>query len=76
MLAWPLVCGAGVAAHTEAVSQADNRLRVIVPDATWKSQLQDFVPQYIHAMQQMTGIRLERINFEVAGSKRPQRGER
>lgn len=69
--AWPLVCGATVAGKTEAASCSGNRLRVLVPDDTWRAQLQEFRGQYIAAIEKLVGVKLEGIDFEVTTSKPP-----
>ena len=69
--AWPLVCGAAVAAKTEAIACAGNRLRVLVPDETWRAQLQDFRGQYTAALGKLIGVKLDGIDFEVANAKPP-----
>jgi hypothetical protein len=67
--AWPLACGSAVAARTEALSCDGVRLRVAVPDATWRAQLADFVPQYLAAIERLVQIKLEAIDFEPVSAK-------
>ena len=55
VLAWPVVCGAEVASRTKAVSFADGRLTVEVPDATWRSQLAAFTPRYLSGLNELLG---------------------
>jgi hypothetical protein len=55
VLAWPVVCGAEVASRTKAVSFADGRLTVEVPDATWRHQLAAFTPRYISSLNDLLG---------------------
>lgn len=69
--AWPLICGSTVAGKTEAISCAGNRLRVLVPDETWRAQLQDFRGQYIAALEKLVGVKLDGIDLEVATAKPP-----
>jgi hypothetical protein len=73
--AWPLLCGAAVAGKTEAIDCAGNRLRVSVPDETWRAQLQVFRGQYIAALEKLIGVKLDGIDFEVA-TARPAAKER
>ena len=70
---WPLVCGATVAAKTEAVSYDANRLRVLVPDKIWRAQLQEFRAQYIAAFEKLIDVKLDGIDFEVAMAKPPEK---
>lgn len=69
--AWPLVCGAAVAEKTEAIACTGNRLRVLVPDETWRAQLQDFRGQYIAGLEKFIGVKLNGIDFEAATAKPP-----
>jgi predicted nucleic acid-binding Zn ribbon protein len=66
LFAWPLVCGSAVATRTQAESFEKAVLRIIVPDATWRAQLQDLAPQYLAALQSMVAAKVERIEFAVA----------
>jgi predicted nucleic acid-binding Zn ribbon protein len=63
LLAWPVVCGARVAARTQALGFAEGTLRVEVPDTGWRAQLRDLAPQYLAALNQSVGTRVERIEF-------------
>ncbi len=45
LLAWPLACGSAVAERTRALNFADGVLRVEVPDAGWRTELQTLAPQ-------------------------------
>jgi hypothetical protein len=67
LLAWPVVCGATVAARTRTLDFANGTLRVQVPDPAWKVQLTEMAPRYIAALSGMPGERVERIEFVVAG---------
>jgi hypothetical protein len=55
ILAWPLVCGAGVAERTEAVGFCNGVLVVKVSDRSWKSQLESFALQYAHRLSAIVG---------------------
>lgn len=68
-IAWQLVSGSQVAQRTTALGLEDGVLRVRVPDATWRSQLADFVPQYLAALDSMLGSKVHRIEFVVAEKK-------
>jgi len=75
MWAWPLVSGAAVAAKTEARGFENGILRVLVPDERWRAQLADMAPQYLAAINQFVGVKVNRIEFEVAGRAKPPRKE-
>lgn len=65
VLAWPVVCGAEVASRTKAVSFAEGRLTVEVPDATWRSQLAAFTPRYLASLNELVGTIVQEVRFEV-----------
>jgi len=68
VLAWPVVCGAEVASRTKAVSFADGRLTVEVPDANWRNQLAAFTPRYITGLNELMGALVKEVKFQIAGS--------
>ena len=72
VLAWPLACGSAVAARTKALEFAEGMLRVSVPDAGWKAQLEAFSNQYCHKLSELCQVRVERISYEV-GTATPSR---
>jgi hypothetical protein len=65
LLAWPLVCGSVVAERTRAVEFADAVLRVEVPDAGWKREMQSLAPRYLAVVNRYAGQRVERIEFVI-----------
>jgi len=65
LLAWPLVCGSVVADHTRALEFADAVLRVEVPDAGWKREMQGLAPRYLAALNRYAGQKVERIEFVI-----------
>ena len=65
LLAWPLVCGSAVAERTRAVQFSDAVLRVEVPDAGWKREMQSLAPRYVAAMNRYAGQKVERIEFVI-----------
>jgi hypothetical protein len=69
LLAWPLVCGSAVAQRTQAVDFADAILRVEVPDAGWKREMQNLAPRYVAAMNRYAGQKVERIEFVISTEK-------
>lgn len=69
ILAWPVVCGSAVAERTRALSFLDGVLRVAVPDAGWKSELQVLAPRYLAAINKYTIEIVRRIEFVVSDPK-------
>jgi len=65
LLAWPLVCGSVVAERTQATDFADAVLRVEVPDAGWKREMQSLAPRYLAALNRYAGQKVERIEFQI-----------
>ena len=65
LLAWPLVCGSVVAERTRAVEFKDAVLRVEVPDAGWKREMQNLAPRYLAALNRYAGQKVERIEFII-----------
>ena len=65
LMAWPVVCGSAVAERTRALIFQDGVLRVAVPDAGWKSELQLLAPQYVRAINRYTVDVVRRIEFVV-----------
>ncbi len=65
LLAWPLVCGSVVAERTQATDFADAVLRVEVPDAGWKREMQSLAPRYLAALNRYAGQKVERIEFLI-----------
>ena len=69
LLAWPLACGSTVAARTRALDFADGVLRVEVPDAGWRRELQALAPRYVATLNQYCTQSISRVEFQVAGRK-------
>ena len=69
MLAWPLACGRSVAGKTRALDCIAGVLRVEVSDQTWRAQLVNLVPQYLHSLEKMIGPKVQRIDFVVRGAR-------
>lgn len=69
--AWPFVCGKRVAQRTQAVNFAGGVLRVEVPDADWRTQLQGLSGNYVASLNQFSETRVERIDFVFAGGSAP-----
>jgi hypothetical protein len=69
LLAWPLACGSAVAARTRALDFADGILRVEVPDAGWRKELQALAPRYLVTLNQYGARTVTRVEFVIAGRK-------
>lgn len=65
LMAWPVVCGSAVAERTRALSFVDGVLRVAVPDAGWKSELQGLAPRYLASINRYTVQPIRRIEFII-----------
>jgi Dna[CI] antecedent, DciA len=69
LLAWPLACGSAVAARTRAFDFANGILRVEVPDAGWRAELQRLSPQYLAVINRYAARDIRRIEFFIQKSK-------
>lgn len=65
LLAWALACGQAVAARTRAVEFAGGILRVEVPDAGWRAELQALAPQYLAVINRYVAESVKRIEFAI-----------
>jgi hypothetical protein len=65
ILAWPLVCGSVVADRTRAVEFTDDVLRVEVPDAGWKREMQSLAPRYVAQLNRYAGQKVARLEFVI-----------
>jgi hypothetical protein len=65
LLAWPLVCGSVVAARTQALEFSQSVLRVEVPDAGWRREMQSLAPRYLATLNRYAGQKVERIEFVI-----------
>jgi len=71
LLAWPLVCGAGVANRTRAMDFANGLLRIEVPDQAWKAQLEALKADYLRAFGTLViQKRVDQIEFIVPNLRR------
>ena len=68
LMAWPIVCGSTVSERTRAFEFREGVLKVEVPDAGWKSELQSLAPQYLAAINRYTTETVRRVEFVVSGS--------
>ncbi|HLH05752.1 MAG TPA: DUF721 domain-containing protein [Terriglobales bacterium] len=66
-LAWPLVCGPGVAKRTRVLAFRGGVLRVEVPDTAWKNQLSSLAPKYLEALNQTIDAEVKHILFLLPG---------
>jgi len=62
-IGWQLVSGSRVSQRTTVLGLSEGVLRVRVPDASWRIQLAEFVPQYLAALDSMLGAKVQRIEF-------------
>lgn len=69
LLAWPLACGSAVAARTQALDFDDGVLRVEVPDAGWRKELQALAARYVATLNRYGTESVTRVEFVVAGRK-------
>ncbi len=65
LMAWPVVCGAKTAERATAISFISGVLTVVVPDETWRQQLQSFVPQYLAALNRLVAEPVSNIEFRT-----------
>lgn len=65
LLAWPLACGSVVAERTRALEFSQGVLRVEVPDAGWRAELQHLAPRYLAIINRYNVGTVERIHFTV-----------
>ena len=69
LLAWPLACGSAVAGRTRALNFADGVLRVEVPDAGWREELQTLAPRYLAVLNRYVAENVARIEFVIGPRK-------
>jgi hypothetical protein len=69
VLAWPLVCGSKVAERTRALDFIGGVLRVEVPDAGWKREMQSLAPRYLATLNRYVGQKVERIEFVISAPR-------
>jgi predicted nucleic acid-binding Zn ribbon protein len=70
VLAWPLTCGSAVAERTRALEFSAGTLKVEVPDAGWRTELQRLAPQYLAVINKYAAKTVSRIEFVVQPSSR------
>jgi predicted nucleic acid-binding Zn ribbon protein len=70
--AWDFAVGRAVAEKTRVLSCEKETLVVEVPDANWRAQLYAMTPQFLARLNQF--IRIERIEFKLAGPQNESRG--
>ena len=75
LLAWAIACGQAVAARTRAVNFAEGILRVEVPDAGWRAELQALAPQYLAVINRYVAESVRRIEFVVVGKEFVRQGQ-
>jgi hypothetical protein len=65
LLAWPLACGSAVAERTRAMEFSRGVLRVEVPDAGWRAELQHLAPRYVAIINRYKVGTVSRIDFVI-----------
>jgi len=75
LMAWPIVCGSGVAERTRALAFDSGVLRVEVSGARWKAELQALAPRYLAIINRYTTSPVDRIEF-VLPQENSDRGSR
>ncbi|MGH9504665.1 MAG: DciA family protein [Terriglobales bacterium] len=65
LLAWPVACGRVVAVRARAVDFTEGVLKVEVPDAGWRAELQALAPQYLAVINRCVAESVKRIEFVV-----------
>jgi hypothetical protein len=58
-----------VAARTRALDFVDGILRIQVPDAGWRRELQTLAPRYLAALNRYVANSVTRIEFIVSANK-------
>jgi Dna[CI] antecedent, DciA len=66
VLAWSLACGSAVAARTRATDFTQGILRIEVPDAGWRKELQALAPRYLASIQRYVAERVTRLEFVIS----------
>ena len=66
ILAWPLACGSGVGARTQALTFTEGVLWVEVADKAWRTELQGLAAQYLAILNRYTAEKVQRIEFVLA----------
>jgi len=70
--AWDFAAGRAVAEKTRVLAFEQGILRVEVPDATWRAQLEGMLPQLLPRLGQV--MRVAGIEFTLAPGGAPARG--
>jgi hypothetical protein len=65
VLAWAVACGPAVSARTRALDFVQGILRVQVPDAGWRAELQTLASQYLAVINRYVVESVKRIEFVV-----------
>ena len=63
VLAWPVACGHAVSKRSRALDFTQGILRVEVPDAGWRAELQSLASRYLAVMNRYTSESVKRIEF-------------
>ena len=66
LAAWPMVCGGRIAEKSEALTFADGRLTVVVPDKEWKTELSALAGQYCAKLNKLLAVKVDFVLFLTA----------
>ena len=75
LVAWRLVAGPKVEARTTALDFRDGVLRVRVPDATWRNNLEPFAAEYLKSLNSYLTTKASRITFVLESHTEEKRHE-
>jgi len=70
LLAWPLACGSRVAERTRPLECSHGVLRVEVPDAGWRTELEALTPHYLAAINRYVAECVKGIEFVIPRARR------
>jgi hypothetical protein len=76
LVAWRLVCGPKVEARTTALDFRDGILRVRVPDATWRNNLEPFTAEYLKSLNGYLTAKASRIKFVLESEEKKNENQR
>jgi hypothetical protein len=66
--AWPVVCGAAMAAHGKVVGYADGIVSLEISDDTWTRQVMSMQGQIGGELGRIAGVRVTGVHFERKGT--------
>jgi predicted nucleic acid-binding Zn ribbon protein len=66
--AWPVVCGAAMAAHGKVVGYEDGIVSLEISDETWTRQVMSMQGQIGGELGRIAGVRVTGVHFERKGT--------